>query len=454
MIRANPNIEIPEKIEKPYFAGIGGTGMSAIASIFLDQGFEVFGSDPKPSPTVDELVERGAKVTTSQSEQLPSGIDAFIFTGALKEDNPQYLEAIDKGMPVLHRSQALVYLSRGKRVIAVAGTHGKTTTTGMIATALSELGEHPSFVNGSQITALGTAARIGKSEYFVIEADESDGSFLLYDTEVAVITNVDPDHLDFWQTEERYVAAFAEFAEEAKGAVIRWHGIDGVPKGITYGFEEDANVVLKLDEATPKVKGTVELAGVSVPLELAVAGEHNALNATAALATLVGLGFNPVRAAKALGAFTGTNRRYQLLGVPKGTAIYDDYAHHPTEVRATLAMAKNMGYSGRLIAVHQPHQYSRTKHRAAEFANIMEELADFTVVLDIYAAREEPIPGVSGQLIVDSFTDTSKARHIGGFEEATDFLADFAKEGDAVVFLSGGDAFIAANLLVQKLELK
>ncbi|MBX3311932.1 MAG: UDP-N-acetylmuramate--L-alanine ligase [Microbacteriaceae bacterium] len=452
MIRPNPNTQIPESIEMPYFAGIGGTGMSAIASVFLDQGFRVFGSDPKASPTVDLLISRGAKVTTSQIDPLPEGIDAFIFTGALKEDNPQYLEAQRLGIPVLHRSQALAYLARGKRIIAVAGAHGKTTTTGMIATALSKMGADPSFVNGSPISALGTAAKIGKSDLFVIEADESDGSFLLYDTEVAVITNVDPDHLDFWETEERYVAAFAEFAEKATGAVVRWNGIEGVRRGITYGLEEDSNVMLNLSEVSPRVKGTVDIAGVTVPLELAVAGKHNALNATAAMATLVGLGFNPVRASEALAQFTGTSRRFELLGTPQGVAVYDDYAHHPTEVHATLAMAKSLNTTGRVIAVHQPHQFSRTQLRADEFAGIFEEFADFTVVLDIYAAREEPIPGVTGQFIVDKFSNQSKAKHIGGFAEATDFLASFAQPGDSVIFLSGGDAYIAANLLVQKLE--
>ncbi|HEV7950655.1 MAG TPA: UDP-N-acetylmuramate--L-alanine ligase, partial [Glaciihabitans sp.] len=382
--------------------------------------------------------------------------NTLVFTGALWPDNPEYLLAVERGIPTLHRSQALAWLINSQRLIAVAGAHGKTTSTGMIVTALLAMGEDPSFVNGGVIQSLGVSSAPGTSELFVVEADESDGSFLLYDTAVALITNVDADHLDHYGSHDAFDAAFVEFASNASELVVASSddagavrvtraleasgGLEG-KKLITFGEHADADVRMHSVTTEGPVEFVVSYEGVDYPASLPIPGHHNALNATGAFAVLVGLGFAPDAILDGLQSFGGTERRFELHGTVRGVRVYDDYAHHPTEVAAALSAARSVVGNGRVIAVHQPHLYSRTRMMAGEFADTYENLADHTVVLDVYGAREDPEPGVTGALVSERFHDQNKVNYLPDWQEAADHAAAIARDGDIIMTLSCGDVY-------------
>lgn len=303
---------------------------------------------------------------------------------------------------MLHRSQALAWLVRGKRLVAVAGAHGKTTSTGMIVTGLLGVDADPSFVNGGIIESLGTSSAAGSGEVFVVEADESDGSFLLYDAAVALITNVDPDHLDHYGSLEAFEEAFVTFASSASELVVissddagavRVSERLGDRRVITFGESEGSDVRVVDLELVGPVGFALEYEGRRYAARLRIPGRHNAVNAAGAFAVLVGLGFDPAASLEAVSAFGGTERRFELHGSVRGVSVYDDYAHHPTEVAAALSAARTVVGEGRIIALHQPHLYSRTRLFAREFAETLERYADETVVLDVYGAREDPEPG-------------------------------------------------------------
>lgn len=446
---------IPERIERAHFIGIGGSGMSGIAHMFLDEGIAVTGSDRSGSATVDALVERGARVSVGHAaEHLvvegPERPDAVVVTSALWPDNPELLAAREHGIPVLHRSQALHVLARGKRVVAVGGAHGKTTSTGMLVVGLHGLGIDAGFVNGGVIGGLGASSGHGTSDVFVLEADESDGSFLLYDVAVALITNVDTDHLDHYGTPEAFDAAFARFADAASEAVVisaddpgaqRVRALLGHERVVTFGEADDAEVRLLDVRLGPAVACTVEVAGERIDLSVGVPGRHNAVNAAGAIATLIALGAAPREAAAALAPFSGTGRRFELHGERRGVRVFDDYAHHPAEVDAALTAARSVIGDGRIIAIHQPHLYSRTRDMAAEFAAVYERVADHTVVLDVYGAREDPIPGVTGELVSARFQDPERVDFLADWQAAAERAAELAGEGDIIVTLSCGDVY-------------
>ena len=461
MIKPDFSQPIPSELGTLHFVGIGGSGMSGIARLFLAAGHRVTGSDRSENHNTEMLRELGATVTIGHAAANLGAADTLVFTTALWPDNPEYLLAKERGLPLLHRSQALAWLINSQRLVAVAGAHGKTTSTGMIITALLDLGESPSFVNGGVIQSLGVSAATGTGDLFVVEADESDGSFLLYQTAVALITNVDADHLDHYGDHDAFDAAFIEFASKASEFVAassddpgvqRVLGALGDKRVVTFGESESADVRVTDIAETGPVSFTLHHAGESFPAQLAVPGRHNALNAAGAFAVLVGLGFDAERSLRGIELFGGTERRFELHGTVRGVSVYDDYAHHPTEVEAALQTARSVVGEGRVIAVHQPHLYSRTALMAGEFAEVYERLADETIVLDVYGAREDPVPGVTGALVSERFSDPSKVRYLPDWQEASDFAASIAREGDIVMTLSCGDVYRIVPQLLASLE--
>lgn len=456
MIKPDLSQPLPEELGKVHFVGIGGSGMNGIARLFLAAGHRVTGSDRADSEYVHALRALGATVAIGHDAANVGDADTVVVTGALWQDNPEYVYALEHGIPVLHRSQALAWLTRGTRLVAVAGAHGKSTTTGMLATALIELGADPSFVNGAVVEGLETSARHGDGDLFVIEADESDGSFLLYDAAVALVTNVDDDHLDHYGSYEAVEDAFVTFADAAGEFVVISADDRGAQhvrarlrhaRVITFGESADADVRVVSVSSTGAVAVTLDWRGTEYRAQLRLPGHHNALNAAGAFAVLVGLGFEPGAVMSSLEVFGGTHRRFELHGTVGGVSVYDDYAHHPTEVRAVLEAARSVVGDGRVIAVHQPHTYSRTQRLAAEFASVLETFADETVVLDVFGAREDPVPGVTGQLVSDRFHDPEKVAFIADWQAAADHTARLARGGDIVITLGCGNV----NLIVPQL---
>ncbi len=453
---------LPNTFGRVHFVGIGGSGMSGIAHLFLDAGIAVSGSDVRESDATAALTSRGVPIGIGHNAELLDGADAVVVTGALWQDNPEYVRAQAEGLPILHRSQALAWLIRSRRVVAVAGAHGKTTSTGMIVTALRAAGRDPSFVNGGVISKLGSSSSWGADNEFVIEADESDGSFLLYDTSVALITNVDPDHLDHYGSREAFDEAFVRFADAANELVVISSDDAGAvavgkrlshPSVVTFGTAVDADVRLTdIDTSGGRVRATLTSDGESHQLELQVAGAHNALNAAGAFAVLRHLGLSPVEALAGLAEFGGTVRRFELHGERRGVQVFDDYAHHPTEVAAVLSAARTSLGNGRIIAVHQPHLYSRTRDFAKEFAHVLETHAEHTVVLDVYGAREDPIEGVTGLTVSSQFTDPATVSYVPDWDEAASRVAEIVQPGDFVITLGCGDVYRIIPSLLKALE--
>ncbi|MFF1573023.1 UDP-N-acetylmuramate--L-alanine ligase [Leifsonia sp. NPDC058292] len=465
MIKPDLTMTLPDDLGAVHFVGIGGSGMSGIARLFLEAGHTVTGSDVRESSNVLALRELGATIAIGHDAANVGDADTLVVTGALWQENPEYQLALQKGLPVLHRSQALAWLISGKRLVSVAGAHGKTTSTGMIITGLLGLGEDPSFVNGGVIESLGKSSQSGSGELFVVEADESDGSFLLYDTSVALITNVDPDHLDHYGSLEAFEQAFVTFAKESKEFVVvssddagavhvtgRLRSESPDKRVVTFGEAADADVRVHSIATDGPVSFSVRYEGSDYSARLRIPGRHNAINAAGAFAVLTGLGFDPAASLTAIAEFGGTERRFELHGTVGGVSVYDDYAHHPTEVAAALAAARTVVGEGRIIAVHQPHLYSRTRLFAQEFAETLEKYADETVVLDVYGAREDPEPGVTGALVADRFEHPERVAFIADWQAAADHTADIARDGDFVITLGCGDVYRIVPQLLDSLR--
>jgi UDP-N-acetylmuramate--alanine ligase len=451
MIRPDLTLPIPDRITAAHFIGIGGSGMSGLARMFLDRGIRVTGSDRSDSTALRDLERAGAVVHVGHdASHLGGEVDAVVHTGAIWPDNPEYREGLRRGIPVIHRSQALKWLIGSRPLLAVAGAHGKTTTTGMIVTALQALGTDPSFVSGGVIAARGVSSGTGSDAMVVIEADESDGTFLIYDTSIALITNVDPDHLDHWGSADAFFDGFVQFAGGARDAVVISADDPGAlrvreridqPRLITFGRAADADVrVTDIDTSGP-VAFTLEHSGRRRAVRLGIPGAHNAVNAAGAVAALIALGRSFEGAADAVAGFAGTVRRFEFHGMERGVSVYDDYAHHPTEVAAALSAARTVVGAGRLIAIHQPHTYSRTRVMSDRFAQVLEEYADQTIVLDVYGAREDPVPGVTGALVRDAFQDRARVRFIPEWSAAAAHAAAIARPGDFIITLGCGDVY-------------
>lgn len=462
MIRPDLTLPIPENIEAAHFIGIGGSGMSGLARMYLERGIRVSGSDRADSPALRGLAALGATVHVGHdAANLGEDVDTVVHTGAIWPENPEFVLAKQRGLHVIHRSQALHWLIGGRRLVSVAGAHGKTTSTGMIVTALRALDADPTFVNGGVIAQLGVSSGSGADDLVVIEADESDGTFLLYDTSVALITNVDPDHLDHWGSREAFYAAFADFGNRAREAVVISSDDPGArlvreqlvhERVVTFGEAADATVRVGDIRTDGPVSFSVTHGGKTIAGRLPVPGAHNAVNAAGAIAVLLTLGYDLEPAVRAVEEFAGTVRRFELHGTERGVSVYDDYAHHPTEVAAALAAARTVIGDGRIIALHQPHTYSRTQEMYREFADVLESHADHTVVLDVYGAREDPVPGVTGELVSRAFADPSHVRFVADWQAAADYTASVAREGDYVITLGCGNVNLIIPQVLEALQ--
>lgn len=461
MIKPDYSQAIPENLGTVHFIGIGGSGMSGIARLVIGMGHAVTGSDVRDSGNIASLRALGAQIHIGHDATKLGNPDTVVVTSALWPHNPELVEAQSRGLPILHRSALLAHLASRGKLISVAGAHGKTTSTGMIITALGELGADPSFVNGGVIQSYGASSGFGKGEHFVIEADESDSSFLHYKTAVAVITNVDPDHLDHFGSLDAFEGEFAKFADAATDLVVISSDDPGAirvrsrlthPNVLTFGETVGASVrVLDCDASGPRVRFSLAFGEQLASLELSIPGHHNALNAAGAVCTLVGLGFDFMAAAKAVEGFAGTERRFQLHGQVHGVSVYDDFAHHPTEVAAALKAARAVVGSGRLITVFQPHLFSRTRIFAQEFAQAL-ALSDQVVVTDVYAAREDPEPGVSGATITSRFSEPDRVHLVPNWDDVPEVAAGLAGPGDFIITMGCGDIYRMVPDLLDALE--
>ena len=470
MALVTPTEPVPlEELGRVHFVGLGGAGMSGIARIMLARGVVVSGSDTTAdSVALSELAALGARVCVGHAAGHLGDADTLVVSSAIRADNPELVEANRRGLRVVHRAAALGALMFGRRVIAVTGTHGKTSTTSMIATVLietSEAGAGPAYAIGGVLAATGVGAADGDGPCFVAEADESDGSFLMYSPDIAVVTNVDADHLDNYGTEAAYRASFAAFLGRVKpdGLLVTCADDSGTRdlaaharalglRVVSYGESPDADyrivgVTTSGMETSFSIRAEPS-AGQSQPgpfggkidldLRLRVPGHHNALNAAAAFAAAVQLGIEPSRVAAALASYRGAARRLEPKGEARGVRVLDTYAHHPTELAADLRAARDITTAGgRVIAVFQPHLFSRTRIFAAEFGAAL-GLADEAVVLDVYAAREDPEPGVTGKLVADAVPGGA-ARYVPDFADVPAVVAALAQPGDLVLTMGAGD---------------
>jgi len=443
-----------------HFIGIGGAGMSGLARIALSHGITVSGSDAKDSSVVIALSALGATVSTSHLASNVDGSDLVVYSNAISESNAERMRAKELKVPILTRAAALAVLMSDSKSIAVAGTHGKTTTSSMLAVALQACAADPSFAIGGTITASGSNAHRGTGEIFVAEADESDGSFIEYHPYAAIVTNVEHDHVDFFATPESVAQAFTDFAATIKkegfltycaddpGALALSQRVESIEL-VSYGLHESAD--LHIDQIELLTMGSRARAiwkGRSVGhIELQVPGQHNLLNAAGALATGLKLDFPAADLLTGLATFRGTGRRFEIKGVVHGVRVIDDYGHHPTEINVTLEAARRYADEGRLIVIFQPHRYSRTKAFAAEFASEL-SVADRAIVLEVYAASEKPIEGVSSKLITSMM---SKGEYIPNFVEVTDSVVADAQPGDVIVTLGAGDVSSLAPIIVEGL---
>jgi UDP-N-acetylmuramate--alanine ligase len=460
-----PMVELEKHV---HLIGIGGAGMSGIARILLARGTVVSGSDAKDSRTVLALRALGADVAVGHdAAHLPDAPATVVVSSAIRETNPELAAARERGLPVVHRAQALAALTAGRRLAAVTGTAGKTSTTSMLTVAMQHCGLDPSFAIGGDLAASGSGAHEGSGDVFVVEADESDASFLAFSPTVAVVTNVEADHLDHYGSPEAYVAAFDEFLgrivpggtlvacaddpgaaalaarADARGIRVRRYGRAAAADARLVDFRPDgtgARIVLFHE-------------GREHLLRLAVPGEHMALNALGALLAGAELGAEPEALLAGLAAFDGVRRRFEFRGRAAGVAVYDDYAHHPSKVAAQLRAARQVvdGH-GRVVVAFQPHLYSRTRDFAAEFGTAL-GIADEVVVLDVYGAREDPQPGVSGALVADAVPlPPERVRFVPHWEDVPAVVAGIATAGDLVITMGAGDVTVLAPEILLELE--
>ena len=444
-----------------HFIGIGGAGMSGLARIALSHGITVSGSDAKDSSVVIALSALGATVVTSHEAAHVDGADLVVYSTAISANNPERVRAAELKIPILTRAAALAVLMSESKSVAVAGTHGKTTTSSMLAVALQACAADPSFAIGGTITASGSNAHRGTGEIFVAEADESDGSFIEYHPFAAIVTNVEHDHVDFFPTPESVAQAFRDFAATIKAEGFLTYCADdagsvalaGTTKNvelISYGVSEGAD--LHIDQIELMTMGSSARAvwnGKTVGhIELQVPGHHNLLNAAGVLATGLKLGFGAAELLTGLGTFRGTGRRFELKGTVHGVRVIDDYGHHPTEIQVTLEAARRYAADGRLIVIFQPHRYSRTQAFASAFAAVL-DTADRAIVLEVYAASEKPIDGVTSKLITQHM---KIGEYIPNFVEVTDSVIEMAQPGDVIMTLGAGDVSSLAPIIVDGLN--
>jgi UDP-N-acetylmuramate--alanine ligase len=482
--------QLPPGLQRVHMVGIGGAGMSGIARILLDRGALVSGSDAKESRGVHALRARGAKIRIGHDaaslDLLPGGPTAVVTThAAIPKTNPELVEARRRGIPVILRPAVLAKLMDGRTTLMVTGTHGKTTTTSMLIVALQHCGRDPSFAVGGELGEAGTNAHHGSGDCFVAEADESDGSLLEYTPNVAVVTNIETDHLDFYGSADAYVGVFDSFVERLApgGALVVCTDDPGAAalaqrtaelgiRVLRYGSDDQPGETLAArllsweqhgTEAVAHIRLAPELAPEPHPrvMRLSVPGRHMALNALGALLAATEIGASADEVLDGLAGFEGVRRRFELVGtsgVGKASVrVFDDYAHHPTEIGATLAAVRTVleqggdGLSGRCIVVFQPHLYSRTKAFAAEFGRAL-DAADEVFVLDVYGAREQPLTGVSGASVAEHVS--VPVRYLTDFSAVADEVAAAAGPGDVIVTMGAGDVTLLGPEIVTALRVR
>jgi UDP-N-acetylmuramate--alanine ligase len=444
-----------------HFVGIGGAGMSAIAKVLLERGVIVSGSDLKASRPMTLLEAMGARVHVGHDAGHVAGAETVVFSSAIPERNPELRAAREAGIRVVARGEALAAVLRDARSIVVAGTHGKTTTTSMIVSVLRAAGRDPTYLVGGGLNDAGTNAKTGRDDVAVAECDESDGSFLLLSPYVSVVTNVEPDHVDYWESEAALQAAFERFLEgtdpagatvvpAAQPEVVAW-AQDAPGRCVTFGEDGDVRAaVLHLEAAGAAF--ALDVDGSRHEVQLRVPGLHNVMNALAAAAACREVGVGPEAIAAGLREYRGVERRWQVRGEAHGVTVIDDYAHHPTEVRATIGAARP-GPWRRVVAVFQPHRYSRTRAFASAFGESFAG-ADRVVVTDVYGAGEEPVPGITGKLVADAVCGAWPGRPVAYLphrDELVAYLAGTARPGDAVLTLGAGDITTVGEELLARI---
>jgi UDP-N-acetylmuramate--alanine ligase len=459
------------KIQRIHFVGIGGIGMSGIAEVLLNLGYKVSGSDLKASAVTQRLAGLGAATFEGHRAENISGAEVVVTSSAISTDNPEVAEAHKLHIPVIQRAEMLAELMRLKYGIAVAGMHGKTTTTSMVAAVLAAGGLDPTVVVGGRVDAMGSNARLGKSQYLVAEADESDRSFLKLSPILSVVTNIDREHMDTYRNMRDVKKTFVEFMNRVPfyGMIVACNDDpqlrrllpDVQRRTVTYGTKRGSDFGIKIP--TSRANGTRE---VGHPVNrfqvtyreedlgefiLHVPGMHNVLNATAAIAVGVGLDVSIDAIRTALDQFRGVDRRFQLKGRAAGVSVIDDYGHHPTEIKATLAAARQCGFR-RVHVIFQPHRYTRTRDLMEEFTTAFND-ADSLIVLDIYAASEKPIEGITGEALAKLISETGKhAQYADSFASAIASATAAAEDGDMILTLGAGSVSQLGAMILEKLN--
>ncbi|HTW20737.1 MAG TPA: UDP-N-acetylmuramate--L-alanine ligase [Mycobacteriales bacterium] len=468
LVEPVPDLPAAEQLGRVHLMGVGGAGMSGIARILLARGVAVTGCDAKESTVLAPLRALGATVEIGHDPAHLTGIDTLVVSSAIRQDNSELVAARDRGVRVLPRAAALASVMAGRTGLAVAGTHGKTTTTSMLTVAMHACGRDPSYAIGGDLNEPGSNAHHGTGMYFVAEADESDRSFLLLSPYAAIITNVEPDHLDNYGDPSAVEAAFAAFVERIEPDGILLVGADdsgarrlvavGRRRGLhvrSFGQAETADIrVDALELSGPGSTFDVVADGRRLgKVELAVPGAYNALNAAGALGLGLALDLPFAQMAAGLANFAGVRRRFELKGVGGGVRVYDDYAHHPTEVAAAaLSAARGVAGSGRVIAVFQPHLYSRTQIFADQFGAAL-GAADLVVVMDVYPAREDPVPGVTGALVSRAVPlPANQVFFEPSWSAVPGLVAGLARSGDVVVTIGAGDVTMIGPALLDLLS--
>jgi len=457
------------KIQRVHFVGIGGIGMSGIAEVLLNLGYKVSGSDLKSSGITERLATMGAQVFEGHKADNITGAEVIVTSSAISSNNPEVEQARALHIPVIPRAEMLAELMRLKYGIAVAGMHGKTTTTSMVAAVLAGGGLDPTVVVGGRVDAMGSNARLGKSQYLVAEADESDRSFLKLSPVLSIVTNIDREHMDCYRNLRNVKRAFLDFMD-----LVPFYGLVVVciddphlrrllpqirRRTITYGTRRGSDFHIKMIECGAIAENNQPISRFEVTYKgrdlgefrLHVPGVHNVLNATAAIAVGFGLDISLEQIRTALETFRGVDRRFQLRGKAAGVSVIDDYGHHPTEIRATLAAARQCGYR-RIHVVFEPHRYTRTRDLLEEFATAFEQ-ADTLLVLDIYAASEKPIEGVSGEGLARHIQQTGKGevKYVASFQQAAETVAAEAQENDMILTLGAGSVSHLGPMILETL---
>ncbi|MCP4139758.1 MAG: UDP-N-acetylmuramate--L-alanine ligase [Chloroflexi bacterium] len=439
--------------KRTHFIGIGGTGLSAIARLLHESGYEVTGSDMNPSTFVDDLREIGITVYIGHAAEQIGAAEQIVRSSAIPDHNPEVVAALERGIPVYKRSDFLGRLMEDKIGIAIAGTHGKTSTTAMMAWTLTELKEDPSFIVGGTINKMNVNAHAGKGEAFVIEADEYDRMFLGLKPTIGIITNLEHDHPDIYPTAENFIEAFVDFVHllPEDGVLIYCADDAGARDLVKDAKVESIGYSLANANAQANTRGGFDFEFRSVKISLQVPGKHNVWNALAVMTVVEKLGLSLEDAAEALGSFTGTGRRFDLLGTVNGISVYDDYAHHPTEILATLSAARARHPESRIWAVWQPHTYSRTQLLFEEFTQAFDD-ADQVLVTEVYRSRE-PKEEFSSALVVNAMKH-SFARFISKLEDTSNYLIKNLRANDVLLVLSAGDANEISHAVFEALQRK